>query len=122
LRRWQVERCGDRSRSRDRTRDVGHPHPSMIASMVRRGGQIRGLPRRPGRAAGRCAAITCHWASVRSLGYLTRLPARRLPWARAGSRVFLAVTNRDHEARALHQPGTTRPLLPRWPLARTDSD
>jgi hypothetical protein len=25
-------------------------------------------PRRPGRSAGRCAAITCHWASVRSLG------------------------------------------------------
>src|SRR5262249_2773047 len=77
-----------RSRSRDRTRDVGHLHPYMIASMIYQGGQIRGL---------------------------TRLPARRLPWARAGPRVFRAVTNRDHEARASHQHGTTRPLLPRWP-------
>ena len=30
--------------------------------------QPRGLPRRPGRSAGRCEAMTCHWASVRSLG------------------------------------------------------
>jgi hypothetical protein len=39
-----------------------------IASTIRRSGQTRGLPRRPGTSAGRCAAITRHRASVRSLG------------------------------------------------------
>jgi hypothetical protein len=36
--------------------------------MIARSGQTRGLPRRPGTSAGRCGAMTCHWASARSLG------------------------------------------------------
>ena len=28
---WQADRCGDRSRSRDRTRHVGHLHPRILA-------------------------------------------------------------------------------------------
>jgi hypothetical protein len=39
-----------------------------IASTIRRTGQTRGLPRRPGMSAGKCGAMTSHWASVRSLG------------------------------------------------------
>ena len=48
----------------------GHPARSRykIASMITRSGQTRGRPRRPGTCAGRCGAMTCHWASVRSLG------------------------------------------------------
>jgi hypothetical protein len=48
----------------------GHPARSRykIASTIARIGQIRGRPRRPGTCAGRCGAMTCHWASVRSLG------------------------------------------------------
>ena len=47
-----------------------HPARSRykIASTITRSGQTRGLPRRPGTSAGRCGAMTCHWASVRSLG------------------------------------------------------
>jgi len=47
-----------------------HPVRSRykIASTIRRSGQTRGLPRRPGTSADRCAAMTCHCASVRSLG------------------------------------------------------
>jgi hypothetical protein len=29
---------------------------------------MRGLPRRPGTSGGKCGTMTCHWASVRSLG------------------------------------------------------
>jgi hypothetical protein len=39
-----------------------------IASMIRRTGQTRGRPRRPGTSGGRCGTMTCHCASVRSLG------------------------------------------------------
>jgi hypothetical protein len=46
----------------------GYAHPVRsrykIGSMIRRSGQIRGRHRRPGRSAGSCAAITCHWASA----------------------------------------------------------
>ena len=47
-----------------------HPARSRykIASMTVRSGQIRGRPRRPGTSGGRYGAMTCHWASVRSLG------------------------------------------------------
>jgi hypothetical protein len=47
-----------------------HPARSRykIASMITRSGQIRGRPRRPGTSAGQYGAMTCHWASVRSLG------------------------------------------------------
>ena len=48
----------------------GHPARSRykIASTIRRSGQTRGRPRRLGTSGGRCGAMTCHWASVRSLG------------------------------------------------------
>ena len=43
-----------------------HPAQSSykIASTIARSGQTCGLRRRPGTSAGRCGAMTCHWASV----------------------------------------------------------
>ena len=60
-------RHGGKSEGRYRQ---AHPVRSRykIASTIARSGQTRGRPRRPGTSAGRCAAMTCHWASVRSLG------------------------------------------------------
>jgi hypothetical protein len=90
-----------------------HPVRSTykMASTIRRAGQTRGLPRRPGTKHGRCGRISCHCASVRSLGQpLACAMARRVPWARAGP-VFLVVTHRDHGARACSsQRGDTRPI------------
>ena len=70
---WQVP--ANRSRRSARAGAAGrsrqaHPVRSRykIASMIRRRDHTAGRPRRPGRSAGRYAAITCHWASVRSLG------------------------------------------------------
>ena len=41
-------------------------HDALRAQV--RAGQTRGLPRWPGTWRGRCGVITCHCASVRSLG------------------------------------------------------